>query len=355
MFDFCVFRLYNLIVVKRRFWKMKNDLLIYKDKDGNVKVDALFKDDTLWMSQKNMSELFGVNVPAISKHLTNIYEEGELLQISTISKMEIVRKEGNRDVKREVEFYNLDAIIAVGYRVNSKKATEFRIWATNVLKEYLIKGFVLNDDRFINGNRFAYEYFDELLERIKTIRVSERMSFQKITDLFIETSVDFNPKSEEAYTFFKIVQNKLHFAVTGHTAAELIFERANSEKINMGLTNWKNSPTGRIYKYDVTIAKNYLKEDELKKLNRLTLSFLDYAEDMAEEHNIMTMQDWIDVTDKLLEFRNKKVLKNSGNISHKQAVMKAEIEYEKFRIKQDKEYISVMDEFYKKYMEESKI
>ena len=332
----------------------ESNILLYETDEGKINVDVILKDETIWLTQKSMSELFDVNVPAINKHLNNIYEEKELDKNSTISKMEIVRKEGNRNVNRELEFYNLDAIIAVGYRVNSKKATKFRIWATKILKDYMIKGFALNDDRFINGNRFDTRYFDELLERIKVIRTSERMAYQKITDIFITTSVDYDKKSDEAYTFFKIVQSKLHFAITGKTAAELIFERVDSGKIHMGLTNWKNSPDGLIYKYDVGIAKNYLSEEELKKLNNLTTLFLDYAEDMAEEQNIMTMQKWIDITDKLISFRDKKVLKDSGKVSHKQAIEKAENEYEKFRIKQDREYISSMDEMYKKYLEENK-
>ena len=224
-----------------------NDLLIYKNSEGNIIVDAIYKDETLWLTQKGMSKVFDVQVPDISKRLTDIYNDGELDKKSTISKMEIVQSEGNRKVKRLVDAYNLDAIIAVGYRVNSKKATEFRIWATKVLKEYIQKGFALNDERFIRGNKYDSKYFDELLERIKTIRVSERMAYQKITDLFIATSTDYNPKSEEAYTFFKIVQNKLHFAISGHTAAELIYSRADSTKDHMGLTNWKNSPDGLIY------------------------------------------------------------------------------------------------------------
>ena len=265
--------------------------------------------------------------------------------------MEQVQLEGNRRVTRKREYYNLDMIISIGFRVNSKKAIKFRTWANKLIKEYIVKGFNLNDDRFVKGNTFDKKYFDELLERIKTIRVSERMAYQKITDLFIVTSTDYNPKSEEAYIFFKIVQNKMHYAITGKTAAELIYERVDSKKEHLGLTNWKNSPGGLIYKYDVSIAKNYLNESELKKLNNLTNLFLDYAEDMAEEEKVMTMQNWIDTTDKLLKFREKKILTNSGNISHKQAVEKAESEYEKFRIKQDKEYISSMDEMYKKYLE----
>ena len=222
-----------------------------------------------------------------------------------------------------------------------------------VLDKKEFKGFALNDERFIRGNKYDYKYFDELLERIKVIRVSERMSYQKITDLFIATSTDYNPKSEEAYTFFKIVQNKLHYAISGHTSAELIYNRANSTKDNMGLTSWKNSPDGLIYKYDVVVAKNYLNEEELNKLNDLTNMFLVFAEDEAKERHIMTMRDWISATDDLLKFRRKQVLKDSGKISHKQAVEKAESEYEKYRVIQDQKYISSMDEFYKKYLEES--
>lgn len=330
----------------------KNNLLIYKNKDGNIIVDAIYKDETLWLTQKGMSKVFDCSTDNISLHLKNIFKDNELNEISVTEESSITASDGK---KYKTKIYNLDAIIAVGYRINSKKATEFRIWATKILKEYMTKGFALNDERFIKGNKYDMKYFDELLERIKTIRASERMSYQKITDLFIATSTDYNPKSENAYTFFKIVQNKLHYAISGHTAAELIFERANSEKEHMGLTNWKNSPDGLIYKYDVSIAKNYLNEEELNKLNDLTNMFLVFAEDEAKERHIMTMQDWIDATDNLLKFRRKDVLKNSGNISHKQAVEKAESEYEKFRVIQDQEYISSMDEFYNKYLNESKI
>ena len=329
-----------------------NKLIIYKNSDGDIIVDAIYKDETLWLSQKGMSKVFDVGVSAISKHLKNIFEEQELDKKSVISKMEITADDGKN---YNTEVYSLDAIIAVGYRINSKKATEFRIWATKILKEYMIKGFAINDERFIKGNKYDSKYFDELLERIKTIRVSERMSYQKITDLFIATAVDYNPKSEDAYTFFKIVQNKLHYAISGHTAAELIYNRANSKKEHMGLTNWKNSPDGLIYKYDVTIAKNYLSEDELKKLKDLTNMFLVFAEDEAKERHIMTMQDWINATNDLLKFRRKNVLKDAGNISHKEAVKKAESEYEKYRIIQDQNYISSMDEFYNKYLEENKM
>ena len=327
-----------------------NNLIIYKNSEGNIIVDAIYKDETLWLSQKGMSKVFEVGVPAISKHLKNIFEENELIKNSVVSKMEITAEDGKN---YNTEVYNLDAIIAVGYRINSKKATEFRIWATKILKEYITKGFALNDERFIRGNKYDSKYFDELLERIKIIRVSERMAYQKITDLFIATSTDYNPRSEEAYTFFKIVQNKLHFAISGHTAAELIYTRANSNKDNMGLTSWKNSPDGLIYKYDVVVAKNYLTEEELNKLNDITNMFLVFAEDEAKERHVMTMKDWINATDDLLKFRRKQVLKDSGKISHKQAVEKAENEYEKYRVIQDQKYISSMDEFYNKYLEES--
>ena len=327
-----------------------NNLIIYKNSEGNIIVDAIYKDETLWLSQKGMSKVFEVGVPAISKHLKNIFEENELIKNSVVSKMEITAEDGKN---YNTEVYNLDAIIAVGYRINSKKATEFRIWATKILKEYITKGFALNDERFIRGNKYDSKYFDELLERIKIIRVSERMAYQKITDLFIATSTDYNPMSEEAYTFFKIVQNKLHFAISGHTAAELIYTRANSNKDNMGLTSWKNSPDGLIYKYDVVVAKNYLTEEELNKLNDLTNMFLVFAEDEAKERHVMTMNDWINATDDLLKFRRKQVLKDSGKISHKQAVEKAENEYEKYRVIQDQRYISSMDKFYNKYLEES--
>ena len=328
-----------------------NDLIIYKNSEGDIIVDAIYKDETLWLTQKGMSKVFDVQVPAISKHLKNIFDEDELNKNSVVSKMEITADDGKN---YNTEVYNLDAIIAVGYRVNSKKATEFRIWATKILKEYMTKGFALNDERFIRGNKYDSKYFNELLERIKTIRVSERMAYQKITDLFIATSTDYNPKSVEAYEFFKIVQNKLHYAISGHTAAELIYGRADSNKEHMGLTNWKNSPDGLIYKYDVSIAKNYLNKEELEKLNDLTNMFLVFAEGEAKERHVMTMQDWISATDDLLEFRRKKVLDNSGNISHKQAVEKAESEYEKYRVIQDQKYVSTMDEFYNKYLEDNK-
>ena len=328
-----------------------NKLIIYKNSAGNIVVDAIYKDENLWLSQKGMSKVFECSTDNISLHLKHIFQDHELNKDSVTEKCSLTAEDGK---KYNTTIYSLDAIIAVGYRVNSKKATEFRIWATKILKEYMTKGFALNDERFIKGNKYDSKYFDELLERIKTIRVSERMAYQKITDLFIATSTDYNPKSEDAYTFFKIVQNKLHYAISGHTAAELIYSRANSKKEHMGLTSWKNSPDGLIYKYDVTIAKNYLNEEELNKLNDLTNIFLVFAEDEAKERHVMTMKDWINATDDLLKFRRKEVLQNSGNISNKQAVEKAESEYEKYRVIQDQQYISSMDEFYNKYLDENK-
>ena len=331
-----------------------NEFLIYQANDEKIKIEVYIMNETIWLTQAKIAELFGVNSQAITKHLKNIYAEEELQKDSTCSKLEQVQKEGTRNVTRNLEFYNLDAIIAVGYRVNSKRATMFRIWATKVLKEYIIKGFAMDDERLKNpSNVFGKDYFDEQLERIKDIRTSERRLYQKITDIFESTSIDYKADSEEAYLFFKIVQNKLHYAITKKTAAELIFERVDANKNHMGLTSWKNSPKGRILKYDVTIAKNYLNNEEISKLNNLTNLFLDIAEDEAKEQRVITMQNWIDITDDLLKYRKKDVLKSAGKISHEKAVEKANTEYEKFRIKQDQNYISTMDELYQRYLEES--
>ncbi|MCR1918943.1 virulence RhuM family protein [Frisingicoccus caecimuris] len=269
----------------------EHEIVLYQIEDTNICVNVIFKDETFWMTQKAMAELFDVNVPAISKHLSNIFEDEELIKESTVSKMEIVQKEGNRNVKREQEFYNLDAIIAVGYRVNSKKATRFRQWATKTLKEYITKGFVLNDDMLKNGKPFGKDYFDELLERIREIRASERRAYQKITDVFEQCSYDYDKNSETTKNFYAFVQNKLHFAVTGKTAAELIYERADSEKPAMGLTTWKDAPNGKVLKRGIRIAKNYLNEKELSRLNRLVTMFIDYAELMAEEELQRGLQD----------------------------------------------------------------
>lgn len=329
----------------------ENDIVFYKKKNGDMNIELLINGETLWVSQKTMAQIFEIDRTVITKHLKNIFSDGELDKNQVCAKFAHTANDGKN---YNTEFYNLDAIISVGYRVNSKKATEFRIWATKILKEYMIKGFALDDDRFLKGGKVNQQYFDELLERIKVIRTSERMAYQKITDIFIATSIDYDKQSEEAYMFFKIVQNKLHYAITGYTAAELIYERVNADKENMGLTTWKEVPNGMIYKYDVSIAKNYLNETEIKQLNNLTTLFLDYAEAMAEESQVMTMKNWIDETDNLLKFRKKEILKNSGKISHKQAMEKANTEYEKFKIKQDMQYISSMDEMYQRYLNESK-
>ena len=314
----------------------QHEIILYQIENTNICVNVMFENETFWMTQKAMAELFDVNVPAISKHLTNIYDEEELIKKSTVSKMEIVQKEGQRNVKRMQEFYNLDAIIAVGYRVNSKKATRFRQWATKTLKEYIIKGFVLNDDMLKNGKPFGKDYFDELLERIREIRASERRAYQKITDIFEQCSYDYDKNSEITKNFYAFVQNKLHFAVTGKTAAELIYERADSEKPAMGLTTWKDAPDGKVLKRDIGIAKNYLNEKELSRLNRLVTMFIDYAELMAEDEILMSMQDWVEQTDQFLANNRREVLDGKGKISHEVAMKKAEKEYEVFRVKQDK-------------------
>ena len=332
----------------------ENNIVFYTDKDDNVNVEVILQNENVWLNIESLTKLFKIDRTGITRHINNIYKDEELEENSTCAKIAQVQKEGNRNVTRNISYYNLDMIISIGFRVNSKPAIKFRTWANKVIKEYMIKGFALNDDRFISGNRFDTRYFDELLERIKTIRVSERMSYQKIMDLFIATAVDYNKDSEEAYTFFKIVQNKLHFAITGKTAAELIYNRANANKEHMGLTNWKNSPNGLIYKYDVAIAKNYLNKEEINKLNDLTNMFLVFAEDEAKERHVMTMQDWIDATDDLLKFRRKNVLDNAGSISHREAIEKAENEYEIFKVKQDNEYISSMDKMLDKYLSENK-
>ena len=332
----------------------EHEIVLYQIEDTNICVNVIFKEETFWMTQKALAELFDVNVPAISKHLSNIFEDGELIKELTVSKMEIVQKEGNRNVKREQEFYNLDAIIAVGYRVNSKKATRFRQWATKTLKEYITKGFVLNDDMLKNGKPFGKDYFDELLERIREIRASERRAYQKITDVFEQCSYDYDKNSETTKNFYAFVQNKLHFAVTGKTAAELIYERADSEKPAMGLTTWKDSPNGKVLKRDIGIAKNYLNEKELSRLNRLVTMFIDYAELMAEDEILMSMQDWVDQTNQFLMNNRRKVLEGKGRVSHYEAIEKANKEYKVFRVKQDQEYVSEFDREVEKYLKGEK-
>lgn len=329
----------------------KKDIVFYSKDNGDVNIELLLNGETLWVTQKTMAEIFDVDRTVITKHIKNIFEDNELIKEQVCAKFAHTANDGKT---YNTEFYNLDVIISVGYRVNSKKATKFRIWATKILNSYMTKGFALDEDRFLKGSKVNQRYFDELQEKIKSIRTSERMTYQKITDIFINTSIDYNEKSEVAYKFFKIVQNKLHYAITGKTAAELIYERANSNKLNMGLTNWKEYPNGMIYKYDVSIAKNYLKQDELDKLKDLTNLFLDVAETEAKEQRIMTMDDWIEVADNLLKYRKKDILNDSGKVSHESAIKKANNEYEKYKLKQDMEYISSMDEMYERYLKEYK-
>ena len=320
-----------------------NSIVFYQTEETDVVVNVVYKDETFWLTQKAMAELFDVNPQAITKHLQNIYEENELQYDSTCSILEQVQKEGSRNVKRKLEFYNLDAIIAVGYRVNSKKATKFRLWATKTLREYITKGFVLNEKLLKNGKPFGQDYFDELLEKIREIRASERRAYQKITDIFEQCSCDYDKDSETTKNFYAFVQNKLHYAVSGNTAAEIVYNRADSTKAHMGLTSWKNSPNGKIYKSDVTIAKNYLNEKEISRLNRLVTMFIDYAELQAEDGHLIKMQDCVDAVNKFLQSNRQEVLEHKGKVSHEQAIEKAHKEYDIFRVIQDKEYISEFD------------
>ena len=328
----------------------EHEIVLYQVEDTNIYVNVFFKEDTFWMTQKAMAELFDCTTDNISLHLKNIYKEEELDEVSTTEFFSVVQNEGQRNVKRNVKCYNLDAIIAVGYRVNSKKATRFRKWATKTLKEYITKGFVLNDDMLKNGKPFGKDYFDELLERIREIRASERRAYQKITDIFEQCSYDYDKNSEITKNFYAFVQNKLHFAVTGKTAAELIYERADSGKPAMGLTTWKDAPDGKVLKRDIGIAKNYLNEKELSRLNRLVTMFIDYAELMAEDEILMSMQDWVDQTNQFLTNNRRKVLAGKGKVSHDTAMEKAEKEYEVFRVKQDREYVSEFDREVEKYL-----
>jgi hypothetical protein len=299
-----------------------------------------------------MAELFDVTAPTINEHLKNIFQTGELNEMSTIRNFLIVQKEGNREVTRKINFYNLDAIIAVGYRVNSKQATQFRIWATNVLNELITKGFVLDDDLLKNGTRFGKDYFDELLEKIREIRASERRFYQKITDIYAQCSFDYNKDAEITRTFYATVQNKLHWAITHHTAAEIISEQADSTLKNMGLTTWKNAPEGKILKTDIGVAKNYLSPEEITELNRIVNMYLDYAENQAERHKLMSMEDWASRLDAFLKFNEYDVLENPGKVSHAVAKEIANKEFEKYRKIQDKDYISDFDkEVAKKYLD----
>ncbi len=319
---------------------MENQIVFYQHQGTNVNLNVTYKDENFWLTQKLIAQLFGVEVPAISKHLKNIFESGELNENTVISKMETTATDGKNYL---TTFYNLDAIIAVGYRVNSKQATQFRIWATQTLKEFIIKGFVLNDQMLKNGKAFGKDYFDELLERIREIRASERRMYQKLGDIFQQCSADYNKDTDQSKLFYKMVQNKLHFAITGQTAAEIVYKRADKNKDFMGLTSWKNAPEGKILKSDVIVAKNYLQENEIGDLNLLVSAYLDLAEFQARRNQLMNMTDWLERTNKFLESNSLEVLPNAGHISHDQALEKAHTEYEQFRIEQDKKYISDLD------------
>lgn len=320
--------------------------MFYTSGNGTTNIQVLLddKNETVWMSQNSIAEAFDTTKQNISYHLKNIYKEGELDRFSTVKEILTVQEEGKRTVQRNKEFYNLDAIISVGYRVNSQKATTFRIWATNILKEYLTKGFVLDDDRLKQGkNLFDKDYFDELIERIREIRASERRFYQKITDIYA-TSVDYDPKAPITQTFFATVQNKLEYAITQHTAPEIIKLRASSKKPNMGLTSWKNEKRGgKIVKSDVSVAKNYLTPEEISELNRIVSMYLDYAENQANRGKLMTMDNWVSKLDAFLEFNDYNILENAGQIKTEIAKTFAEKEYEKFRVIQDRDYLSDFD------------
>lgn len=328
----------------------RGEILLYGDDNGKEFINVVFKDETFWLTQKGMAELFDCSTDNISLHLKNIYADGELEQPATTEKISVVRTEGTREVSRTIEHYNLDAIIAVGYRVNSKKATRFRQWATKTLKEYIQKGFVLNDEMMKNGRPFGRDYFDELLERIQEIRASERRAYQKIADVFEQCSYDYDKNSETTKAFYAFVQNKLHYAVTGKTAAELISQRATLDSPTMGLTTWKGAPDGKILKSDTLVAKNYLNQKELSRLNRLVTMFIDYAELMAEDEQLMSMQDWLKETDRFLANNRRQVLDGKGHISREAAVKQVSSIYEEFRKRQDADYISEFDRQTEKYL-----
>lgn len=319
---------------------MTNEILFYSTNDGGVKIEVVFGDQTVWLTQKQMAALFCVQVPAISKHIQHIFESGELEENSVVSEMEITATD---EKKYTTKVYNLDVIIGVGYRVNSKQATDFRIWATKTLKQFIVKGYVLDSQRLKNGSLFGQDYFDELLEKIREIRASERRFYQKITDIYAQCSADYNSEHEITRQFYASVQNKLHFAIHGFTAAEIIHSRANHTKEFMGLTSWKNAPKGKILKSDVVVAKNYLSEAELKELNLIVTMYLDYAELQASKHRLMKMEDWALKLDTFLSFNELNVLKNAGKITSEVAKTLAENEYDKYRVIQDQLYTSDFD------------
>ena len=310
------------------------EFLLYTAPNGAIKVEVLLSNETIWLTQKRMAELFGVGVAAISKHLENIYESGELQREATLSVLETVQQEGARQVTRKLEYYNLDAVISVGYRVNSAQATQFRIWATALIKEYIIKGFAMDDERLKNGRYFGKDYFRELLERVRSIRASERRIYQQITDIFAECSIDYDPKSETTRLFYAHVQDKFHFAITGHTAAEIIALNADASKPLMGMSTYKNAPDGRVLKSDANVAKNYLSEADIKKLERAVSAFFDYIEGIIERRNTFTMESFAESVNKFLTFNEYRILEGFGKVSRQQAEQKAFAEYEKFNKQQ---------------------
>jgi hypothetical protein len=326
------------------------EFLIFTGQSGENSIEVRVAEESVWLTQKLMGVLFEVSVPTINEHLNNLFSQNEISKQATIRDFRIVQKEGARNVARNIEFYNLDAIIAVGFRVNSQRAIQFRQWAVSVLKDFAIRGYVLDKERLKNGSFFNKAYFDNLLEEIREIRASERRFYQKITDIYA-TAMDYNPKAEITQSFFAEVQNKLHFAIHGHTAAELIVERADSKKDRMGLTTWRNAPDGKILKPDVIIAKNYLTEVELKSLDRFITMYLDYAEDRASRNIPMTMKDWAEKLNAFLQFNERDILNNPGKVSKEVAKAFAESEFEKYRIVQDRLFESDFDKHIKRALE----
>ncbi len=321
---------------------MQSPILLYQTSETNINVEVTFLEENFWLTQKAIGQLFNVERAAVSKHLSNLYESNEIIKSATVSILETVQIEGNRKVKRNVEFYNLEAIIAVGYRVNSSQATQFRIWATKTLKEFIIKGFVLNDEMLKNGKAFGKDYFEELLEKIREIRSSERRFYQKITDIYA-LSADYDKNDSETRSFFATVQNKLHWAISGKTAAEMIYTEADANKIFMGLSTWKAAPNGKIQKSDVVVAKNYLNNEHLQELNRIVSAYLDLAENYAKRQLLLQMSDWSAFLDNFLQLSSYPILIDSGKVTQLEAKIKAESEYDKFRIIQDREYLSDFD------------
>ena len=321
----------------------EKNIIFYNDEDGNTKIEVLLENENVWLNTEALAVLFDIDRSGVVRHINNIYKDEELEENATCAKIAQVQTEGTREVKRIYTYYNLDMIISIGFRVNSKKAIKFRTWANKIIKDYMVQGFTLNDDRFMKARKSDQEYFKRLLERIKLIRTSERMFYQKITDIFAECSVDYDKNSDTAITFYKTIQNKFHYAITGKTAAEIIYDRVDASKENMGLTTWEKSPDGKILKSDVIIAKNYLDEKEIKNLNNLVNLFLDIAENNAERNITMYMNDWKNEVENALKVFHYDVLEGKGSITHKEAIDKATSEYEKYRVIQDKSYVSDFD------------